>query len=55
MKTLFLTEDSTSPYTTILGLSLIHSTTIVIFTYHQMIKIPTPEGNRDIIGDQLVV
>lgn len=51
---LFLVEASPSPYNTILGRPWIHEVARVTSTYHQKIKILTPHGVVEILGEQLV-
>lgn len=51
---LFLVETSPSPYNAILGHPWIHEVARVTSTYHQKIKILTPHGVVEILGEQLV-
>lgn len=51
---LFLVETSPSPYNAILGRPWIHEVARVTSTYHQKIKILTPHGVVEILGEQLV-
>nr|XP_016501462.1 PREDICTED: uncharacterized protein LOC107819823 [Nicotiana tabacum] len=51
--TLFEVVDSDKGYNIILGRSWLHDMRVVPSTYHQLLKCPTPEGIKQIRGDQL--
>lgn len=50
--TLFEVVDSDMDYNIILGRPWIHEMKVVLSTYHQLLKFPTPEGVKQIRGDQ---
>ncbi|XP_070050593.1 uncharacterized protein [Nicotiana tomentosiformis] len=53
MKTnLFEVEDGVMGYNIILGRPWLHEIKVVPSTYHQMLKLPTPEGIKQIRGHQ---
>ncbi|XP_070047080.1 uncharacterized protein [Nicotiana tomentosiformis] len=50
--TLFEVVDSDMGYNIILGRPWLHKMKVVPSTYHQLLKFPTPEGIKQIRGDQ---
>nr|XP_016439931.1 PREDICTED: uncharacterized protein LOC107765760 [Nicotiana tabacum] len=50
--TLFEAVDSDTGYNIILGRPWLHEMKAVPSTYHQLLKFPTPEGIKQIIGNQ---
>ncbi|XP_070041093.1 uncharacterized protein [Nicotiana tomentosiformis] len=53
--TLFEVVDSDMGYNIILGRPWFHEMKVVPSTYHQLLKFPTPDGIKQIRGDQPVV
>ncbi|XP_009593786.2 uncharacterized protein [Nicotiana tomentosiformis] len=53
--TLFVVVDGDMGYNAILRRPWIHKMKVVPSTYHQLLKFPTPEGIKQIRGDQLAV
>ncbi|XP_026439781.1 uncharacterized protein LOC113338616 [Papaver somniferum] len=49
--TTFCVVDVLSPYTTIVGRSWVYGIKRVTSTYHQRLRLPTPDGVAEIIGD----
>ncbi|XP_026458844.1 uncharacterized protein LOC113359422 [Papaver somniferum] len=49
--TTFCVVDVLSPYTAIVGRSWVHGIKGVPSTYHQRLRLPTPDGVAEIIGD----
>nr|XP_016488809.1 PREDICTED: uncharacterized protein LOC107808756 [Nicotiana tabacum] len=52
--TLFQVVDGDMGYNIILGIPWLHEMKVVLSTYHQLLKFPTPEGIKQIKGDQPV-
>ncbi|XP_070039499.1 uncharacterized protein [Nicotiana tomentosiformis] len=50
--TLFVVVDGDMGYNIILGSPWLHEMKVVPLTYHQLLKFPTPEGIKQIRGDQ---
>ncbi|XP_070054366.1 uncharacterized protein [Nicotiana tomentosiformis] len=50
--TLFEVVDGDMGYNIILGRPWLHEMKAIPSTYHQLLKFPTPEGMKQIIGDQ---